>query len=57
MIPYPVHPDPTYKFKCSEGVCATGEPVLDSATSFTGETVCSSCRGGMELSENLWVHK
>ena len=57
MIPYPVHPDPLYKFKPSEGVCATGEPVLDSAQAFTGEMVCSSCRGGMELSGTLWVHK
>ena len=55
-VPYPVHPDPAYKFKPSEGVCASGEPVLDSSQLFDGDMCCTDCRSRMRLTDGVWVH-
>lgn len=52
-FPYPA--DAMSKFRPGPP-CESGSPVADTSYSFTGEPVCSSCRGGMVLLEQVWVH-
>lgn len=54
--PYPQYADPMKKFQRGT-VCGPGVPVEDTATLFSGEPCCSSCRRRMTLNaEEVWVH-